>query len=367
VIAAKTTIPIPKLYAYSVARENGPYGIASFMIIEYIDGQNLNNIGFKTITGDQRQNLYVQLAKIYIQLRRLEFPAIGRLAPSPDGNRAVVRKRPMTNNINVQEVEGLQPLSVMAKYGSETGILTSAGDYISMLLCIAWNAFEKGWKNVHDEAEGCDSLYHLDQFSQFVKAKWLNHALDCGPFVLAHGDLEMYNLFVNKDLDMLAVLDWEWSHVVPLQLFIPPTWITNRPITSLSWDFFYDDYIKKLDRFRAVVRDQELKMYGEELLSKDWASIHNDAGILIGSALEIWTLIDYVAGWYLDRFLYRRKDLNGRIKQFMEVDSSRRTLIARKVADYTEYRAERKRFGLEDSSDEEEDKVTNGDGQRVKR
>jgi hypothetical protein len=59
VIAVKTTIPIPKLYAYSLARENGPYGIASYMILEYIEGRNLNNVGFKTVTEDQRENLYV--------------------------------------------------------------------------------------------------------------------------------------------------------------------------------------------------------------------------------------------------------------------------------------------------------------------
>jgi hypothetical protein len=53
----------------------------------------------------------------------------------------------------------------MANYGNVAGVLTSADDYISLLLRIAWNAFEKGGKNVYDEAEGCRSLYHLDQFS----------------------------------------------------------------------------------------------------------------------------------------------------------------------------------------------------------
>ena len=55
----KTTITIPKLYAYSFAREKGPYGIVSFMILEYIEGQTLNEVGFKNITDDQQQNLYV--------------------------------------------------------------------------------------------------------------------------------------------------------------------------------------------------------------------------------------------------------------------------------------------------------------------
>ncbi|KAL5322589.1 hypothetical protein ACEPPN_010562 [Leptodophora sp. 'Broadleaf-Isolate-01'] len=347
-IASKTTIPIPKLHAYSLAHEKGVYGIASFIIMEYIEDRTLNN------------------------LRRLESPAIGRLAPCPDKGRIMVRKRPMSNHINLQEVEGLQPLCIMADYGGETGVLTSANDYISMLLRIAWNAFEKGRKNVYDEFDGRDSLYHLDQFSQFVKTKWLNPTLDNGPFVLSHGDLEMYNLLVNENLDILAVLDWEWSCVIPLQLFMPPTWITNRPITTLSWGIFYDDYITDLNDFRAVIKDRELRMYGEELLSRDWASVHTDGGILIGSALENWADVDYVAGRYLDKFLHLRKDLQGRIKQFMEENPSYEYLIARKVADCMEYRAERKRLGVEDSEDEkretvEQEKGTNGQIQKAKR
>ncbi|KAH9219816.1 hypothetical protein DL95DRAFT_422631 [Leptodontidium sp. 2 PMI_412] len=330
-IASKTTIPIPKLHTYSLAHEKGVYGIASFMIMEYIEGRTLDNVGFKTIT-----------------LRRLEFPAIGRLAPCPDKG-------------GIMEVEGLQPLCIMADYGGETGVLTSANDYISMLLRIARNAFEKGRKNVYDEFDGRDSLYHLDQFSQFVKTKWLNPTLDNGPFVLSHGDLEMYNLLVNENLDILAVLDWEWSCVIPLQLFMPPTWITNRPITTLSWGIFYGDYITNLNNFRAVIKDRELRMYGEELLSRDWASVHTDGGILIGSALENWADADYVAGRYLDKFLHLRKDLQGRIKQFMEENPSYECLIARKVADCMEYRAERKRLGAK-SGDKEKSRKEAGGG-----
>jgi aminoglycoside phosphotransferase (APT) family kinase protein len=43
-----------------------------------------------------------------------------------------------------------------------------------------------------------------------------------GPFVLVHGDLELFNLLVDDNMDIIAVLDWEWSRVVPRQFFIPP-------------------------------------------------------------------------------------------------------------------------------------------------
>jgi len=76
-----------------------------------------------------------------------------------------------------------------------------------MLLRVAWNAFEKGRKNVLNKEEGSLYLYNSVMFSTFVKTRWLNPALDNASFVLVHGDLDMYNLIVNKDLDILAVLD----------------------------------------------------------------------------------------------------------------------------------------------------------------
>jgi hypothetical protein len=84
-IAEKTTIPTPRIYAYSLACKKGPYSIASFVILEYIEGQTLFDINLRTILDDQRKHLYEQLADTYIQLRRLEFSSIGVLSRSPDG------------------------------------------------------------------------------------------------------------------------------------------------------------------------------------------------------------------------------------------------------------------------------------------
>ncbi|RDL40360.1 Uncharacterized protein BP5553_00339 [Venustampulla echinocandica] len=334
-IAEKTNIPIPRIHVYSLAQEKGPYNIASFVILDYIEGRTLFDVRFKTLLDDQRRHLYEQLASIYIHLRRLEFSSIGILSRGSDG--FDVRKKPMSISINEQELEGLQSSRIQAEYGSCKGVLTSASDYVSMLLRIAWNAFEKGRKS----------------FSQFAEKKWLNPKLDSGPFVLVHGDLNPYNLIVNENMDIVALLDWEWSRVVPLQFFMPPTWLTSLETDDLAWPFRYSRYVNELDKFRTVVRDQELKTYGEGLLSNDWAGVHENGGILIAAALENWTDIDYFAGRYLDKFLYQRKGLEDRIGEFMKQDPARRTLVTRKIRDWAAYRAERKRLGVEDPADDE--------------
>jgi hypothetical protein len=78
---------------------------------------------------------------------------------------------------------------------------------MSMLLDIARNAFEKGRASVYSEEDGNKTLYYHHQFFPFVENNWLNPALDGGPFVLAYGDLNPYNLMVNENMDIVALLD----------------------------------------------------------------------------------------------------------------------------------------------------------------
>ncbi|KAF4631887.1 hypothetical protein G7Y89_g6249 [Cudoniella acicularis] len=347
-IAKKTNIPIPRIHASSLGREKGLY---SFVILDYVEGRTLFDVGFNTLSDAQRQHLYEQLASIYLQLRRLEFSSIGVLGQGADDS-VDVRKKVASIAINEQELEGLQPSRIQAEHGNCEGVLTSAGDYASTLLRIARNAFERGRKSVHSEEDGNETLYNLDQFSQFTK-KWLDHTFDRGPFMLDHGDLNPYNLMVNENIDIVALLDWEWACVVPLQFFVPPTWLTSRETDTLAWPVQYAKYVKELDIFRETVRDTELKVYGEELLSNEWARVHENGGILVQAALVNWTDMDYFAGRFLDKLLYQRKDLQRRIEDFIKEDPARPIMVARKIRDWKKYRAERKHLGINDPADNE--------------
>jgi len=75
----KTTIPIPKLIAYALG--DRPEPLSSYLILEFIEGQKLDLKEVKALPedSDKLKNLYTSQADIYIQLRRLEFPSIGRL------------------------------------------------------------------------------------------------------------------------------------------------------------------------------------------------------------------------------------------------------------------------------------------------
>lgn len=251
-----------------------------------------------------------------------------------------MRKKTTTIDINMQELEGLQPSRIQSSFYNDKESLTSANDYVAMLLQIADNAFVNGRSSVSERDQGEDALYHLHIFREYAKG-WMDCSLDRGPFVLVHGDFEPFNLIVNERMNITSVLDWEWSRVVPLQFFKPPLWLKTPDTTKLAWNFVYQDYLKSLDQLLEIVRTREREKYGNELLSNEWAKAKGNSGFLVANALENWTDMDWFANRYINWKCYKNKaGLNERVKTFMETDPAHKTLIERKLREGIAYRVE---------------------------
>ncbi|EJT68006.1 hypothetical protein GGTG_14417, partial [Gaeumannomyces tritici R3-111a-1] len=261
-VASHTTIPVPKVHAYSTSREPGAHGVASYMILEYVQGKTLDELGvdFKKGTPEHlRGSINAQLADVYIQLSRLEFPAIGRLAPLPDGSVRVGRA-PFSNAMNQHQLEVGGMPDMIKKWGGAPAGFTSASRYVSFLLDSAWELFERSRANCENEADARRRLYFLHQFSGLVRTSWIRSDLDSGPFVLAHGDLQRWNMLFSDDFKLLAVIDWEWAQTVPLQLFLPPLFLSGSSVWSLG--YLYERYANRLRGFCSVVEEAEKAKYG---------------------------------------------------------------------------------------------------------
>jgi hypothetical protein len=337
-VAEKTNIPIPRVVAYAYSERSEP--LPSFLILEYIEGERLSFGRLQALTDQERSRFYSSLADVYIQLRRLEFPSIGCLVSSPEGD-LKVGKKVTSIDTNMQELEGLRPSHIQASYYADGNSLTSASDYVAMLLEIADHAFVQGRSSVLEgDEDGRDALYHLHIFRRFAE-QWVDKRLDRGPFVLVHGDLEPFNLLVNQDLEIVSVLDWEWSRVVPLQFFKPPLWLGNPDTTKLAYNFVYTDYLKRFDQFQAILKDREINTYGTDTLFGEWDLAKVDSGFLVANALESWTDMDWFAFRYINWKCYGgKKDLKERVIAFIEEDPARETLVARKVREGTQYTVE---------------------------
>ncbi|KAK1768760.1 kinase-like domain-containing protein [Phialemonium atrogriseum] len=331
-VSERTSIPIPRVIAYSF--DSGSHVLPPFIILEYIEGRLLSGIRLPALSDDKRTILYEQLADIYAQLRRLEFSAIGQLChDGSDSSTIHVTGLPPTIDLNIQELEELWPSSVQREYKAP---LTSSGQYVSMLLSITQNAFEKSPSSVWQEGRPNVSLLYgpLRRLHQGLLAA---PERDDGPFVLTHGDLNPHNLLVDeKGMTIVALLDWEWSRVVPLQLFNPPIWLTGLRPDLVSYSYAYELYTKELDRFRSVLGARDMEMFG---------------GILAAAALENWTAIYF----FSHRFIHSCICPDDQINTFMASDPSRQQFVERKVRDWKAYQNECRCCGLHVDSDEESD------------
>lgn len=85
-----------------------------------------------------------------------------------------------------------------------------------------------------------------------------------------HGDLLMLmsNPLFDDELNLVGVLDWEWSFVVPLQMLAPPVWPSggDPKWMLIGTNLFYNE----VSRLVAAVRDRERALQVPPRLSQDW-------------------------------------------------------------------------------------------------
>jgi len=231
----------------------------------------------------------------------------------------------------MQELEGLAPHDIQSRYCGSDTTLTSANEYVKMLLEVADNAFARDRSPISQE-EGEDRLYHLHIFRQHVN-RWANNNLEHGPFVLVHGDLELHNLLFDENMNIVSVLDWEFSRIGPCQLFKAPLWLSSTTIEDLSYGYKYKGFLAHFDKFLAVLRVLELEKYGNEVLTKEWETGKQKSGFMVANALENWTAMDWFASrWINPRFYNGKEDLQLRIKEFMRADPTRQAVIESRVS-----------------------------------
>lgn len=330
-----TTIPVPKILAYSEDVNSDP--LSTFVILDYVDGTMLSSTQMEKLNSQEREQLYTSLADIYIQLRRLEFPSIGRLEQTQTSYGFDVRQKAATIDMNMQQLEGLDPFAVQDAHSDDRGCMQSATAYANMLLDIGYNAFFKS-RNAVEIGMGRDAVYHHYLFYQHAK-QWIDPTLDNGPFVLVHGDLHSSNLMVDDKMRIIGVLDWEWSRVVPVQFFVPPLWISGRTTVELAghntWQLFL---ITSFKEFLSVTESRELYVYGNTLLSREWAERSTRAEPLVANALENWTDMD----WFAYRYLSRgdKEAAKESIKTFIDEDPLRRLVAEMKERDASAYHKE---------------------------
>ncbi|EEP78740.1 predicted protein [Uncinocarpus reesii 1704] len=142
-----------------------------------------------------------------------------------------------------------------ARRDSNNETYSSTIDYVYTILKLIFNDFHLGKDSVFNEEDAKNYLYGIFA-SQGIVMEWVKHKDNHGPFVLMHGDLQPPNIFVDDDLNIVSVIDWEWSHTIPLQMFLPPSWITGQELpaatrrpSTFAFKYYGEDKDRRVEKF----------------------------------------------------------------------------------------------------------------------
>ncbi|EEQ85990.1 uncharacterized protein BDCG_09259 [Blastomyces dermatitidis ER-3] len=230
-IAEKTTIPIPRLHGYSIHGDDNVLGLP-FMLMEYTEGKTLAGVVLPDLEKSTREHLYTQLADVYIQLYHQQFDRIGALTlDENDENWIFANNRPLSVDINDQEVGGFDFCS---RFLPPQQTFTSAIDYVYLIFRLIYNDYSRCPDSIMGEEDAQHYRYSI-WAGQGVVMNWVKPKYNHGPFILMHGDLRPPNIVVDDNFNITSILDWEWSHTLPVQLFaVPPYWLTNLQVVQIA-------------------------------------------------------------------------------------------------------------------------------------
>ncbi|KAI9059521.1 hypothetical protein FKP32DRAFT_1679786 [Trametes sanguinea] len=206
-IVGRTSVPIPRVHAYSSGVNNAlgrPY-----MLMDKVHGTPLVDVWNDPAwwTGDRRrENLFDSLAGYMVELASLQFDKIGRLdRVKPDGDHVIA---PFPSGIAIIGAEGAH---------EDFGPFATTHAYLTELLALRRKTGRT--RNVPP--------YALLQL--FIGAL-PNSQLDAGPFTFGHPDYDLQNVFVDdKTGRVVGIIDWDGVTVQPPELgaLAYPAWLTH--------------------------------------------------------------------------------------------------------------------------------------------
>ncbi|KAI1175571.1 phosphotransferase family protein [Nemania sp. FL0916] len=288
-IAENTTIPVPKIYHYGTAAEN-PIGIGPFIIMEYIEHEMTMSEALTdpldpdeyhvldpNISEHKLNLLYGQMANILLQLSRLKFPRIGSLVEHEDG-KISVSGRPLTQNMNsLIQLTDMPPTLLPSPSQTYTNVdewYTALADMHMAQLVFQHN------DAVEDEDDARDKYVARQLFRQLASSGRLTSEdklegddKDSAGFLIYSSDLRPSNILIDKDLQIVGIIDWEFAYAAPaLFAFDPPWWLLLR--LPECFDGKYKAWMKayepRLETFLRLLEVEEEKMQASSELASSF-------------------------------------------------------------------------------------------------
>ena len=278
-IAAKTTIPVPKIHHCGTSEEN-PLNLGPFIIMDYVEhDMNLSDlINDPALEEDdshrlnpnidlgQLETIYRQMANVLLQLSRLSFPRIGSLIKGSEDEDFEVAGRPLIQNMNhLVEFSGIVPSLLPSKPYE-----TAQEWYCAMAdMHLAQLVFQHN-DAVEDEDDARDKYVARILFRRLACSGKLAAGFGDNTqqpslthFTLFSEDLRPSNVLIDKDVHFASVIDWEFAYAAPAQFSADPPWwlILRHPeYWPDGYDAWLETYEPRLEFFLKILEEEEQKL-----------------------------------------------------------------------------------------------------------
>lgn len=251
-----TTIPVPFVLHWGTQDES-PLGIGPFIIMDYVNHEMdmieaLNTPGIDTFTDRPILNpnvneatlemLYGQVAKILLQLSKLELPLIGALEETKEWSWEVTR-RPLSLPMNE-----LVRVGTLSQDKLPATTFDSSSAYLQSLATLHVDHLAHQRNDAVESKTDCQRKYVARHLFQKLASerRLLSTKDDKGPFKLWCDDLRPSNILLDANLQIVGVIDWEFSYAAPNEFtFAPPWWLLLEQ--PEYWKEGLGDWIEKYE------------------------------------------------------------------------------------------------------------------------
>lgn len=298
-LADQTSIPIPFIL-HSGSKKESPLELSPFIMMDYIEHETkmydaLNTPGCPkeergildpNINEDKLELLYSQLADILLQLSTPSLPRIGSLSQIDDFTWEVTR-RPLSMNMNELVRLGGLPRSKLPDIDTTYNTTSS---YFEALADLNIEHLVHQRNDAVESADDCRRKFVARQlFRKLARDKRLsNPSLEKGPFKIWCDDLRPANVLLNVNMQIVGVVDWEFTYAAPAEFsYAPPWWLLiEKPE---FWSNGIEDWTRVFDyRLKTFLR--VMKACEDTAIQQGWLK---EDQRLAGSMQQSWESGDF--------------------------------------------------------------------------
>jgi aminoglycoside phosphotransferase (APT) family kinase protein len=219
-VKTHTKIPVPTIYGFDIGSDNAAG--APYMFMELAQGMSLRKwLEENILTKEKATHFYKQLADIMWEFYRTRFNKIGELRFDKDDN---------------LEIGGFFDSRTQSTYGP----FTSAHEFLTQRQQKLWeyrvlaerrlipvvDHGRRHWDELNRDEKDVFTAWLYRKAAQYAETEYNAAYPDASPdqisgYILFHADMSVNNMLVDDDLNVTAVIDWDWTSSVPKISFDP--------------------------------------------------------------------------------------------------------------------------------------------------